>query len=909
MDGICYEYPFELSDFQKHAIRGILDGNHVLITAHTGSGKTLPAEFAIQHFTNLGKRVIYTSPIKALSNQKYYEFTRKYPDITFGLMTGDIKTNPEAQVLIMTTEILMNALFTNQNRSLDAMSFTIDIGTELGCVIFDEIHYINDEDRGQVWEKTILMLPEHIQMVMLSATIDSPHKFAEWCEARYPNTGSIKKKSVVLASTDHRIVPLTHYGFLTTNDSYISAIKDKTLAKELRDATNKLILLQTADGKFADAGQIAIAKTTQFFKTKQLYHKRQLVLNNLVRYLRDQEMLPAIAFVFSRKQVEQCAKEIQIPLLEDDSKVPYTIKRECDQIVRRLPNYQEYMDLPEYCELVALLEKGIAIHHSGMIPILREIVELMISKKYIKLLFATESFAIGLDCPIKTAIFTSLTKFDGKCERTLYSHEYTQMAGRAGRRGLDTVGHVVHCNNLFAPPSMEDYKHVLCGTPQVLKSKFRISYSLILSIAKSVGPKDHSTIIPKDPPTIIPKDSPKDQSTIIPKDPPNEYSKESPKDPSTIIPKDPSTIIPKDSPKDPSKDSSKDPSNEYSKESPKDYSTIIPKDPPFNKSQVCDFIKKSMITKELNIQIRSQETIIREIREKLERKTKSIETLRTPKESIQGYLGIMDTIHTMVNKKKKEATTKLASLVDTYRYIKEDTEQFKEWQTLNQTLDIETEHLEYLGGFIETQVSKIFDVLLEKGFIKESDKSDDPFGFTWTSLGEMAASIAEVHPLIITELYEKWRGFSPRCMVGFLSVFCDIKVADDQSRSRPMSDDAALNRTILEFAAKYREYDTLELCRDIHTGIRYCDAIKYDLIDLAMEWTDITTEGEAKEFIRDRVNADGISTGDFTKAMMKIACSAKELSIVTEDVETQHSLAQIDGLILKYITTAQSLYV
>ena len=124
-----------------------------------------------------------------------------------------------------------------------------------------------------------------------------------------------------------------------------------------------------------------------------------------------------------------------------------------------------------------------------------------------------------------------------------------------------------------------------------------------------------------------------------------------------------------------------------------------------------------------------------------------------------------------------------------------------------------------------------------------------------------------------------------------------------------MSDDATLNRTILEFAAKYREYDTLELCRDIHTGIRYCDAIKYDMIDLAMEWTDITTEGEAKEFIRDRVNADGISTGDFTKAMMKIATISKELSMVTGDVETQHSLAQIDGLILKYITTAQSLYV
>ena len=159
-------YPYLLSDFQKWAIEAIVEGQHVLITAHTGSGKTLPAEFAITFFTGKGQKIIYTTPIKALSNQKYYEFTHKYPHITFGLMTGDIKTNPEADVVIMTTEVLMN---------MDKSKFT-----HIGSIIFDEVHYINDTERGHVWEKSILSLPPHIQMVMLSATIDQPERFAKW---------------------------------------------------------------------------------------------------------------------------------------------------------------------------------------------------------------------------------------------------------------------------------------------------------------------------------------------------------------------------------------------------------------------------------------------------------------------------------------------------------------------------------------------------------------------------------------------------------------------------------------------------------------------------------------------------------------------------------------------------------
>ena len=171
------KYSFTLSDFQKYVIEGIVTGNHVLVTAHTGSGKTLPAEFAIEYFHNKGKKVIYTSPIKALSNQKFYEFSKQYPHISFGILTGDLKTNPDADVLIMTTEILQNQLYSrlhkNQNTSTDSLSptvtstsFNMDIDNELGAVIFDEVHYINDSDRGKVWEETIMMLPPQVQMTM-----------------------------------------------------------------------------------------------------------------------------------------------------------------------------------------------------------------------------------------------------------------------------------------------------------------------------------------------------------------------------------------------------------------------------------------------------------------------------------------------------------------------------------------------------------------------------------------------------------------------------------------------------------------------------------------------------------------------------------------------------------------------
>jgi superfamily II RNA helicase len=474
-------FPFELSPFQKYAIEGIVTGNHVITTAHTGSGKTLSAEFAIKYFLSQGKKVIYTSPIKALSNQKFKDFHKLTSDI--GILTGDIKVNSEASLLVMTTEILCNTLYCKRNNissSSMLLDFDMDFENELACVIFDEIHYINDPERGRVWEESIMMLPKNVQIIGLSATIDNPEGFCQWIENKYTD------KIVYLASTNHRIVPLTHYGFITAPDNIQNM---KHLSKEekalVKNRINKTYVIQDSSNVFNDSSYKTIYDTINLLLDKQIYVKPQYVLNQVCQHLVDTENLPALCFVLSRNKLEEYANQITTNLLEFDSKVPYIAKRECDKLLRdKLPNCEEYFNLPEYINMVKLMEKGIAIHHSGCLPVLKEIVEILYDRGFIKLLFATETFSIGINMPTKTVIFTNIKKFDGSINRNLYSHEYTQMAGRAGRRGIDTVGNVIHLNNLF-DIELSNYKTVLSGIPQKLSSKFKISYNLLLNLIQS----------------------------------------------------------------------------------------------------------------------------------------------------------------------------------------------------------------------------------------------------------------------------------------------------------------------------------------------------------------------------------------------------------------------------------------
>ena len=486
-------FPFELSDFQKYAIEGIVNNQHVLVTAHTGSGKTLPAEFAIRYFVNKGKKVIYTSPIKALSNQKYSEFTKAFPDISFGILTGDIKFNPEADVLIMTTEILQNTLYLrnkNNEEKSKLLMFEMDIENDLACVIFDEIHYINDQDRGKVWEETIMMLPEHVQMLMLSATIDKPEKFASWCEEQKG------KKQVYLASTDYRVVPLHHHLFVTAPEHLFKQINDKSEKESTRKEMNKLLPIRNPNNNYIEESYLTSKRLIEKINKHKTFITPNFVLNKVVKYCKENEMLPAITFVFSRKNVEQYAENIGETVVDDMFPVPEVIEKECQHIIRKIPNYKEYLELPEYLKMVKLISKGIAIHHSGILPILREMVEIMFAKGFIKLLFATETFAVGLNMPTKTVIFTSVSKFTRDQVRYLYSHEYTQMAGRAGRRGLDKIGHVIHCVNMYrnSMPSSIELKKILSGIPQTLISKFVIDPSLILNIFQSFNENSNENV-------------------------------------------------------------------------------------------------------------------------------------------------------------------------------------------------------------------------------------------------------------------------------------------------------------------------------------------------------------------------------------------------------------------------------
>ena len=479
-----FNHPLHI--FQKWAIEGIVKGHHVLCCAPTGSGKSLPAEFAVQYFASYGKKVIYCSPIKSLSNQKFSDFTQKYPQVSVGIITGDLRCNPDADILVMTTEILLNKLYQLKSNTPtnSSVSFEMDIENELACVVFDEIHFIGDENRGCVWENSIMMLPRHIQMVGLSATLDDPEKFAYWLENRGETLDKNNiNKIVYLTSKKDRAVPLTHYSFITTNQGIFKAIKDKAVHEEIKSMINKPFVIQDSKGKFDDEHYFKMTKMLKLFESKEIRVKRTHVLNQVTKYLTENEMTPAICYVFSIKKIEECSKEITTNLLEFDSKVPYIAKRDCEQILRsKLPNFEEYLHLPEYMTLVSLLEKGIATHHSKMLPVFREIVEIFFARGYIKLLFATESVAIGLNLPVKTCIFTDIYKHDGNAMRILQGHEYQQSSGRAGRLGLDKVGHAIHLNNLFRNVDHISYKTMMNGKPQKLTSKFKISYNLLLNL-------------------------------------------------------------------------------------------------------------------------------------------------------------------------------------------------------------------------------------------------------------------------------------------------------------------------------------------------------------------------------------------------------------------------------------------
>ena len=475
------KYPsLTLDTFQLAAMTAIREGNHPLVTAHTGSGKTLPAEYAIEYFIGeKGKKVIYTAPIKSLSNQKFHEFKAKFPAISFGIMTGDVKFNPDADCVIMTTEILRNSLAVGGDESV----------ADVGCVIFDEVHYINDADRGKVWEECIMWLPQRVTMVMLSATIDRVWQFAEWIEGIKNNCGEKDKKSEVwICSTGKRVVPLIHYTYMTANSGDL-----RGLDKEERDFVNGFIdtpkTIKNPDNTFVERNIVDTFKVAKLIGADAV--KRSTVIHRVVTYLNENGMVPAICFVFSRKKANDMARQLGVNLLSgEDDVISSNVAHEVLTILKRLPNWEEYVRTVEYEEMIELMQRGIAVHHSGVIPVLREIVEIMFARGYVKMLFATETFAVGVNMPTKTVLFTDIQKYAEHQFRFLHPHEYTQMAGRGGRRGLDDVGHVFHLFNLYdgvGAIGQHVLKTILGGAPQTLRSKYAIGYDTVINVAADGG--------------------------------------------------------------------------------------------------------------------------------------------------------------------------------------------------------------------------------------------------------------------------------------------------------------------------------------------------------------------------------------------------------------------------------------
>jgi len=459
-----HPFGFSLDPFQKYAISAISNDENVLVTAKTGSGKTLVGEFQIHHSLKKGKRVFYTTPIKSLSNQKFHDLKKMFPSV--GIMTGDIKFAPQSDVVIMTTEILRNLLF-KQGTSTENVGITAELSlANLDAVIFDEVHYINDKDRGKVWEECLTMLPRDVNLVLLSATLSYPEKFASWL-------GDIKQKPIHLISTEYRIVPLVHM------------LPDKTVVMDSKNVFNKDAYIKWFNHfhelekqervhreavKRREEGQDVVKRGDRTTSFRDRMNKMIPTMD-----------LPALFFVFSRKLCSDLAADVGHTLIDssDAASVRHIVKF-------HLHRYPFLETTAQYHELVPLLEKGIAYHHSGMLPVLKEIVEILFSRGFIKVLFATETFAVGINMPTKTVVFTSYRKVqdDQNIKRMLTPSEYTQMAGRAGRRGKDDKGIVMYLP-LSYPESALEVQTMMTGVHTEVHSQMDFHYSYVLSTLQS----------------------------------------------------------------------------------------------------------------------------------------------------------------------------------------------------------------------------------------------------------------------------------------------------------------------------------------------------------------------------------------------------------------------------------------
>lgn len=495
-------WTFELDTFQKEAIYHLENSDSVFVAAHTSAGKTVVAEYAIALAAKHMTKAIYTSPIKALSNQKFRDFRHEFDDV--GILTGDVQINPEASCLIMTTEILRSMLYRGA-----------DLLRDVEFVIFDEVHYVNDLERGVVWEEVIIMLPEHVTLILLSATIPNTYEFASW-------VGRTKKKDIYVIPTLKRPVPLEHFLWADKSMYKIVDADKKFIDKGWKDANAAISGIDKTKPAIAGSGQAeqrglagrggrgqsqrggpqrgnqrgglqqhgrgqpqrATGNVARHGRgggrTSAAQDKNVWV--HVVQHLKKQALIPACIFVFSKKRCEENAdalSSLDFCTASEKSAIHMITERSLARLKL------EDRALPQIRRLRELLRRGIAVHHGGLLPIVKEVVEILFAKTLVKVLFATETFAMGLNLPTRTVVFSGFRKHDGRAFRDLLPGEYTQMAGRAGRRGLDPVGSViiVAMGSEEAPPAAT-LKRMILGDPTKLRSQFRLTYNMILNLLR-----------------------------------------------------------------------------------------------------------------------------------------------------------------------------------------------------------------------------------------------------------------------------------------------------------------------------------------------------------------------------------------------------------------------------------------
>jgi len=424
-------------EFQRRAIEHIKANNSVIVSAPTGAGKTVIAEYVINDSLAKGRHVIYTAPIKALSNQKYRDFRKIYGE-KIGILTGDVSINPAAPVLIMTTEIFRNKILDEA----DSLS-------HYAWIIFDEIHYLDDYERGTVWEESLIFLPPHMEMLALSATIPNIDEFAAWIQ-------SIHNKPVKVVCENKRPVPLHFYY------QFQGKILDR-----FRDIKTSYKIGKRDRYRRGGRGRTGYAGGLKASPNKP---------KNLIKHLSSYNRLPCIYFCFARKRCEYLAGEIaEYNFLSADE------QKRVGALCKGLSEKYNLEKDRRSSDILELAEKGIAYHHAGMLPTLKELVEQLFTSRLIKVIFTTETFALGINMPARTVVFDELRKYYGRFFGALKTRDFYQMAGRAGRRGTDHEGFVYsRVNPRYT--SYEELENVVFGRNELVKSRFNASYATILNL-------------------------------------------------------------------------------------------------------------------------------------------------------------------------------------------------------------------------------------------------------------------------------------------------------------------------------------------------------------------------------------------------------------------------------------------